>query len=340
MQAARWGAAAEQDGGLLLAASYSTAPPPPPLHPPPALGCRQVDLGAPYLISTVVIYNRQAGRCLVDHAAQPPKATHVDPPHTHTHRLVRRVDATESDRLTYFDVRVGDTSASANPKGNPLCVRYTVPSLGVYTLDCSPPLIGRYVVIKLLGFNDVQSIPEFYSPILINRKYRDGAFSICEFQAFGNPAPPPPPTPQPPPSPPSPAPPPPSPTPPPLPPSPDPPPPNPPSPGPPPPNPPSPAPPPPFALISQGKVATQSSIYSDSGQAAATSASLAVDGVTGQVRAHMHRSLRTGTCSGRLQLACHATHTRASHLAVSCVQDVAARCSESGLPYYQGGNWL
>ena len=91
------------------------------------------------------------------------------------------------DRLTYFDVRVGDTAASTSWVANAVCAAYTIPALSVYTLNCNPPLVGRYVVVRLKAMCE---LPAGTSAV------RDGWLGICELQAYGIPgsSPPPPPS--------------------------------------------------------------------------------------------------------------------------------------------------
>ena len=83
-------------------------------------------------------------------------------------------------RLTYFDVHVGDTSAATNSIANAVCASYTIPALSVYTLNCNPPLLGRYVVVRLMTLAEAPTASQVAD--------RDGYLGICEFQAFGTPA--------------------------------------------------------------------------------------------------------------------------------------------------------
>ena len=88
------------------------------------------------------------------------------------HSPVHRQDAA-SDRLTYFEVRVGPTDPSTNSTVNPLCAWYTTPAQGVYSLTCTTPMGGRYVTIRLpLGYTRHVGDP--------------GTFlTICEVQVYG-----------------------------------------------------------------------------------------------------------------------------------------------------------
>ena len=83
------------------------------------------------------------------------------------------------ERLTYFEVRVGDTPASTDPTANAVCASYDSPTQSVYTFACSSPTPGRYLVVRLR--------PEYSS-------LRPGSvLTLCEVNAYGAlPAPPPP----------------------------------------------------------------------------------------------------------------------------------------------------
>ena len=82
------------------------------------------------------------------------------------------------DRLTYFEIRVGDTPATDDPTANALCASYDSPAQSVYTFACSSPTPGRYLVVRLR--------PVDYS------LRTDTILTLCEVQAYGA-APPPPP---------------------------------------------------------------------------------------------------------------------------------------------------
>ena len=123
--------------GLTSVCSSPTATPLPHHH---AMR-RQVDLGDTFAVYKVVVYNRLT-----------------------------------TGRLTYFEVRVGNSPATTSPIDNPVCATYTVPALSVYTFNCNPALVGRYIVVRLLTQCE-----------LFGASYpgRDGRLAICELQAFG-----------------------------------------------------------------------------------------------------------------------------------------------------------
>ena len=115
----------------------------------------------------------RATRHRCDLLTQPP--THAWPPANHPFTSTRRQDAVP-ERLTYFEVRVGNVEASFDPLANPVCATYTVPALSVYTITCSPPLVGNRVVVRLLP---LRLLPAD-APAA-----RDGVLTICELQVFG-----------------------------------------------------------------------------------------------------------------------------------------------------------
>ena len=115
-------------------------------------------------------YRATRHRC--DPLTQPP--THPWPPTNHPFTS-RRQDAVP-ERLTYFEVRVGNVPARIDPLANPVCATYTVPALSVYTITCSPPLVGNRVVVRLLP---LRLLPAD-APAA-----RDGVLTICELQVFG-----------------------------------------------------------------------------------------------------------------------------------------------------------
>ena len=85
-----------------------------------------------------------------------------------------------AERLTYFEIRVGNTPASWDPTANAQCAMYDSPQQSIFTLTCTTPLSGRYLVVRLR--------PEYSA-------FRPGDFlTLCEVKAFGLvPFPPPPP---------------------------------------------------------------------------------------------------------------------------------------------------
>ena len=127
--------------GLISVCSSPTATPLPRHH----IMRRQVDLGDTFAVYKVVVYNR----------------------------LTTQQSA---GRLTHFEVRVGYAPAITSPIGNPLCATYTVPALSVYTFNCNPALVGRYIVVRLLTQCELGGA---------SAPGRDGRLAICELQAFG-----------------------------------------------------------------------------------------------------------------------------------------------------------
>ena len=75
---------------------------------------------------------------------------------------------TTVDALEYFEIRVGDTDASSD---NALCASYTAPTQSVFTFACSPPVTGRYLVVRLS--------PEYAAIRSVS------VLMLCEVQAFG-----------------------------------------------------------------------------------------------------------------------------------------------------------
>ena len=82
------------------------------------------------------------------------------------------------DRLTYFEVRVGNTPAATSPSVNAVCASYDSPTQSLYTLTCSTPLVGRYLLVRLRR--------------VIARV--ENVLTLCEVKAYGT-LPPPPPSP-------------------------------------------------------------------------------------------------------------------------------------------------
>ena len=77
-----------------------------------------------------------------------------------------------TERLTYFEIRVGNTSAASDPTANALCVSYDTPVQSVYTLTCTTPVTGRYMVVRLR--------PEYNAQ-------RGNFLTLCEVNVFGLP---------------------------------------------------------------------------------------------------------------------------------------------------------
>ena len=76
-----------------------------------------------------------------------------------------------AERLTYFEIRVGNTPASWDPTANAQCAMYDSPQQSIFTLTCTTPLSGRYLVVRLR--------PEYSA-------FRPGDFlTLCEVTAFG-----------------------------------------------------------------------------------------------------------------------------------------------------------
>ena len=76
---------------------------------------------------------------------------------------------------------MGGTSAASDPTANELCVSYDTPVQSVYTLTCTTPVTGRYLVVRLR--------PEYSAQ-------RPGSYlTLCELKAFGLVQSPPPPSP-------------------------------------------------------------------------------------------------------------------------------------------------
>ena len=79
-------------------------------------------------------------------------------------------------RLTYFEVRVGNTSSATDPSANPQCAWYTTPAQATYIVKCTTPLVGRYVSVRL---------PPGYTRLAV-----DGSaayLTLCEVQVAGAP---------------------------------------------------------------------------------------------------------------------------------------------------------
>ena len=93
------------------------------------------------------------------------------------------------DRLTFFNVYIGDTDAGTHSIANALCTSYNESSADVSYLTCDTPLVGRYVVVHL---QPLCTLPAS-APAL-----RDGVLNLCEVEVYGEAAPatalPPPPT--------------------------------------------------------------------------------------------------------------------------------------------------
>ena len=68
-------------------------------------------------------------------------------------QLYFRADETSPGRITNLDVRVGNDQASQKPTGNGLCAKLiSLPLEAIqYTMRCSSPLTGKYVVIWAEG---------------------------------------------------------------------------------------------------------------------------------------------------------------------------------------------
>ena len=65
---------------------------------------------------------------------------------------------------------MGDTPAASDPIANALCVSYDTPVQSVYTLTCTTPVTGRYLVVRLR--------PEYNTQ-------RGNFLTLCEVNAFG-----------------------------------------------------------------------------------------------------------------------------------------------------------
>ena len=122
------------------------------------LACRQVDLGDTYSVLNVTLYNR----CVQSLPSCPPSTT-AKPLTQPFPAPPPRADCC-SERLTYFEVRVGLTDSAVDPTANALCAWYTTPAQSMYQLTCTTPLVGRYVSVRLppgtARGNDVLSIGE------------------------------------------------------------------------------------------------------------------------------------------------------------------------------------
>ena len=82
--------------------------------------------------------------------------------------------------MFYIEVRVGDTPASSDPTANALCSSNTIYSTNfeertVVSLACTPPLTGRYLVVRMP--------PEWAT--LREQAAELAALSLCEVRAFG-----------------------------------------------------------------------------------------------------------------------------------------------------------
>ena len=85
-----------------------------------------------------------------------------------------RADAAP-ERLTYFEIRVGNTPATTNPTANALCASYDTPTKAIYSFACTTAVTGRYLVVRLR--------PEYAA-----QRTSGSYLTLCEVQAFGSPA--------------------------------------------------------------------------------------------------------------------------------------------------------
>ena len=117
-----------------------------------------------YQISSVKLYNRYAG-C---GGAWRHTCTSKCP---QSARL-RRQDYGE--RLTFFEIRVGNTPAATDPTANALCAWYTAPGQSVLEVTCTTTLVGRYVSVRL---------PPGYARTTYDGEY--GVLTLCEALVYG-----------------------------------------------------------------------------------------------------------------------------------------------------------